>query len=154
MFDYREVVVAAVASAPPPGGSWVFEHRTLIMHGSALLAGMYFLFLYPLAIFRYRIAERAIEMEWIVLGFIRVSRRWFELDQVADVAMASFLRCLWAGKGFHVFGNVFARRGVAIVLRKGVLWTSFGKIIYVTPRDPEAFVEQLRAALESAASSR
>jgi hypothetical protein len=121
-----------------------------------VLLGRGFLYLlpfYPLAIFQYRITERAIEMECFVLGLIRVWRRWIELPEVADVSMTSFLRCLWAGKGFHVFGNVFAWRGVAIVLKKGVLWTSFGKTIYLTPRDPEAFLEELRAALEPAAAS-
>jgi hypothetical protein len=113
----------------------------------------YFVIFYPLAVFRYLIAETALQMEWIVLGFIRVSRRQFGLKQVADVSTTSFLRCLWEGKGFHVFGNVFARRGVAIVLKKGVLWTSFGKTIYVTPRDPEAFVEQLSVALQSASKT-
>lgn len=154
MFEYREVIVAAAASAPVPGGSWVFEHHEVIMHGFALLGALYLLAFYPLATFRYHISDNAFQMEWLVLGFIRVSRRHLGLDQIADVSMTSFLRCLWGGKGFHVFGNVFALRGVGMVLKKGVLWTSFGKTIYVTPRDREAFVQQLRAALQSASSSR
>lgn len=154
MFEYREVIVAAAASAPVPGGSWVFEHHEVIMHGFALLGALYLLAFYPLAIFRYRITEGTLEMEWVVLGFIRVSRRRFPLDEIADVSAKSFLRCLWAGRGFHVFGNVFALRGAGIVLKKGVLWTSFGKTIYVTPRDREAFVEQLRTALAGASSGR
>lgn len=132
----------------------MFEHHEVIMHGFALLGALYLLAFYPLAIFRYRITEGALEMEWLVLGFIRISRRHFGLDQIADVSMTSFLRCLWGGKGFHVFGNVFALRGVGIVLKKGVLWTSFGKTIYVTPRDTEGFVEELRAALAGASSGR
>jgi hypothetical protein len=42
-----------------------------------VLAASYLLFFYPLAVFRYRIAEGTLEMEWIVFGFIRVSRRRF-----------------------------------------------------------------------------
>ena len=116
------------------------------------LSVIYVLFFYPLALFRYRITESAIEMEWIVFGFIRVSRRKFDLAHIESATVTNFLRCLWAGKGFHVFGNIFARRGVVFVLKKGVLWTSFGKTIYITPRDPEAFISRVRSIRESGGS--
>ena len=111
------------------------------------LSVIYVLFFYPLAIFRYRIAGGAIEMDWTVFGFIPVSRKRFDLEQVESAGNTTFLRCLWTGRGFHVFGNIFARRGVAIILKRGVVWTSFGKTIYVTPRDPEAFISQVRSAI-------
>ena len=112
------------------------------------LSAIYFLFFYPLATFRYRIAEGAIEMEWIVLGFIRISRKRFDLERVESAGTTTFLRCLWPGRGFHVFGNIFARQGVALTLKQGVLWTTFGRIVYVTPRDRERFMGELRAALQ------
>ena len=129
------------------------EHIVPLVIGALLAAG-YFLLFYPLATFRYRVADRTIEVQWIVLGFIPVSRRKIGLDQVEGMTVTPFLRCLWSGKGFHVFGNVFARRGVAILLKKGVLWTSFGKTVYVTPRDPGAFMAEVATALEASADNR
>jgi len=122
----------------------VYELRDYAPILGSGLSAIYFLFFYPLATFRYRIAEGAIEMEWIVLGFIRISRKRFDLEEIENAGTTTFLQCLWAARGFHVFGNIFARRGVAIILKKRVLWTSFGKTIYVTPRDPESFISQVK----------
>jgi len=125
----------------------VYELRDYAPILGSGLSAIYFLFFYPLATFRYTIAEGVIEMEWIVLGFIRISRKRFDLERVESAGTTTFLRCLWPGRGFHVFGNIFARQGVALILKRGVLWSSFGKIIYVTPRDPESFISQVRSAI-------
>jgi len=145
-----------VLAAALPGSqemAEIFEHRAVLMHAAAVLTAAYFLFFFPLASFRYRVTGGRIELEWIVFGFLRVSRRTIGLAEVEDARVTSFVRCVTSGSGFHVFGNVFARRGVALLLRKGVLWFSFGRIVYISPRDPDAFVAEVREAIQALSAS-
>jgi len=147
----------AAANIGDPSGAWMFEHHWVIMNTVALLTAAYFLVFYVFGSFRYALHDGSIEMRRIVLGFLPVSRRKLDLEEVEGATIMPFLRCLTSGKGFHVFGNIFARRGVGILLRRGVvwgpLWSTFGKTVYVTPRDPDAFVAQVQSALDAGSDS-
>ncbi len=50
--------------------------------------------------------------------------------------------------GAHVWGNLFIKEGVIIVLKKG-----FIRNVYITPDEPYVFIEQLEHRLRSETKS-
>lgn len=95
--------------------------------------------------FVYTIDQAGVHLRWYVAKFIRVSRQDIPLGQISCARVVPPVRRL-AG-GFHLFGDLFAGRGVALRLRTRMLRYSFTKVVYVTPDNPEGFVAELQEQL-------
>jgi hypothetical protein len=93
--------------------------------------------LYIFATFSYKISENSIVMQWRILGCVPFATREIRTENIQEVRRFE-LKDLFSG--VHVFGNLVTTKGVILVLKKRII---FVKKIFITPDNPDGFVQQL-----------
>jgi hypothetical protein len=97
-----------------------------------------FLTAYFFASFSYKISGNYLKMQWRILIYIPFNFFKIKLENIQEVKKSDLKRDLFSGA--LIFGNLFRRKGVIIVLKKRSL---FRKRIFITPENPDKFIEEI-----------
>lgn len=110
------------------------------LHGLAVIFGVAIVFIfvfYVTASFSYTVRDTDIKMKWRILKWIPIGAHRIRLDQVKEVRRFDARKDLIGGE---IFGNIFSKRVVTLIV-DGRLWF---KRVFITPSEPELFIEQIR----------
>jgi len=88
-----------------------------------------------------------LKMQQRILIYIPFSFFKIKIENIQEVRRSDLKRDLFSGA--LVFGNLFRRKGVIIVLKKRAL---FRKKIFVSPENPEKFIEQINNIIRTTSS--
>ena len=101
------------------------------------VAIIFILVFYVTASFSYAVRDTDIKMNRKILKWIPISGWRIRLDRVKEVRRFDARTDLVGGE---IFGNVLSKRVVTLVVDR-----RFGfKRIFITPNEPELFIEQIR----------
>ena len=120
------------------------------IHGTAIvftIGLVIFLAVYVFARFSYKISGNYLKMQQRILIYIPFSFFKIKIENIQEVRRSDLKRDLFSGA--LVFGNLFRRKGVIIVLKKRAL---FRKKIFVSPENPEKFIEQINNIIRTTSS--
>jgi hypothetical protein len=101
-----------------------------------------FLILYIFSNFSYKFSAKSVVMKWRILKFVPIGSREIDLEDIREARRFEFRKDILGG-GF-IFGNLFTKRGVLLVLRKRFLSFLYTKRIFVTPENPEEFINKIK----------
>jgi hypothetical protein len=106
------------------------------------VAIVFILVFYVTANFSYAVRDGDIQMKWRILKWIPINRWRIRLDRVKEVRRFDARQDLVGGE---IFGNILSKRVVTLVVDR-----RFGfKRIFITPNEPELFIEQIRNRKQS-----
>jgi len=101
------------------------------------VAIVFILVFYVTANFSYAVRDGDLQMKWRILKWIPISRWRIRFDRIKEVRRFDGRKDLVGGE---IFGNIFSKRVVTLVVDR-----RFGfKRIFITPNEPELFIEQIR----------
>jgi len=94
--------------------------------------------LYVCSSFSYVISNNTLKMDWRILKYVRFASREINIDNIQEVRRFRLKQDLFGGG--YVFGNLFIKAGVIIILKRRLLFCSK---VYITPKEPDIFIEQI-----------
>jgi hypothetical protein len=86
-------------------------------------------------------------MRWRILVYIPFSFSKIKIGNIQEIRRFDFRKDFF--RGGYIFGNLIRRKGVIIVLRKRSL---LRKRIFITPENPEKFIEQINDIIKTTSS--
>jgi hypothetical protein len=111
-----------------------------------LIGFAFFAALYVFASFSYELVDGCLVLRRKILAIIPFGCRRIPVSMIIEIRKFGAKRD-WL-RGAEIYGKLFLRPGVLIMLRKG-----FCRRIYVTPSEPDNFIELLQTAQKKALSS-
>lgn len=102
---------------------------------------------YVFASFSYKISGDYLKFQRRILIYIPFTFFKINIQNIQEVKRSNLMRAFFSGALF--FGNLFRRRGVIIVLKKRSL---FRKRIFITPENPDKFMEQINNIIRTTSS--
>ncbi len=97
-----------------------------------------FLTVYVFASFSYQISQDRLKMKRRILVYIPVNCCKIKIKNIQEVRRFDLRKDL--PRGGYIFGNLFRKKGVIIILKR---WSLFGKRMFISPENPEKFIEQI-----------
>lgn len=97
-----------------------------------------FLTVYFFASFSYKISGNYLKMQQRILIYIPFYFFKIKIENIQEVKRSDLKRDLFSGA--LIFGNLFRRKGVIIVLKRRFL---FRKKIFITLKNSQKFIEQI-----------
>lgn len=101
-----------------------------------------FLTVFVFARFSYEISQDYLRMRQQIFIYIPFSFCKIKTKNIREVRRCDFKKDLL--KGGYIFGNLFRKKGVMIILRR---WSFRGKRIFISPENPERFIEQMNSII-------
>jgi hypothetical protein len=86
-------------------------------------------------------------MQWHILKYIPFGSRNIKLENIKEARRFKLKDDLGGG---DIFGNVFTKRIVIIILKKG----RFFRKMFITPDESDFFIEQINKAISSLGTKR
>jgi hypothetical protein len=86
-------------------------------------------------------------MQWRILVYIPFSFSKIKIENIQEIRRFDFRKDFF--RGGYIFGNLIRKKGVIIVLKKRSL---LRKRIFVTPQNPENFIEQINNIIRTTSS--
>ncbi len=96
------------------------------------------LVVYVFASFSYNISEDYLKMRRRILIYVPFSFLTIRIENIEEVRGFDLKKDLLTA--VLIFGNVFRRKGVIVVLKRRF---PFWKKIFITPENPQKFIEQI-----------
>jgi hypothetical protein len=93
--------------------------------------------LYIFSSFSYRIYEDTLSLQWRILKYIPFGFHKIKLIDIQEARRFKLRDDLLSGA--YIFGNLFTKRGVILILKRRHF---FMKKILITPDDPDTFIEK------------
>jgi hypothetical protein len=100
-----------------------------------------FLLLYVFSTFTCRISENSVVMQWHVLKCVPFASRKIGIEDIQEAREFEFRRDML--RGAVIFGNLFVKKGVIITLKPRSWRLQFTERIFVTPENPDTFIEEV-----------
>ena len=99
---------------------------------------------YIFARFSYHISQDYLRLRQRVLIFIPFSSFKIKTKKIKEVRRFNFKKDIL--RGGVIYGNVFRKKGVMIILKS---WSIRGKRIFITPENPDKFIEEMNSIIHS-----
>ena len=100
-----------------------------------------FSILYVFSTFTYHISNTALSIQWRLFRYIPFNSREINIEEVLEVRRFDLSKDLLVGT--QIWGNLLIRKGVVLVLKRG-----FFRHAYVTPKDPDNFIQEMKARID------
>jgi hypothetical protein len=84
-------------------------------------------------------------MRWYILKYLPFGYLKIPLSNIKEIKP---FKLKYLIRGGYVFGNIFTKRGVTLVLTKKIYFTNN---IFITPSEPDIFINKINASLKEAA---
>ena len=101
-----------------------------------------FMILYVVSTFSYSVSDNCIVMRWYILKYLPFGYRKIPLSTINEVKSFEFSDFV---RGGYIFGNIFTKKGVTIVLTKKFYFTNR---IFITPSKSDMFIGQINSLLK------
>jgi hypothetical protein len=102
-----------------------------------LLAAVLFSLFYLFASFSYQILEDTILLKWRILKYVPFNVLRIRIEDIEEIDLFNNRKHIFYGA--RIWGNPFVKKGIIILLRRGIV-----KRVFLTPRNPMQFIDEVR----------
>ncbi len=94
--------------------------------------------------FSYEISHDYLRMRQRILIYIPFSFFRIKTKNIQEVRRFDFKKDVLSLRGFFIFGNLFRKKGVMIILRR---WSFRGRRIFISPENPDRFIKEMSSII-------
>ena len=109
-----------------------------------------FAILYVLPSFSYEIGKDFLRMKMKIFRYVPFDFWKIRIDDIQEARRSEAKLDLL--KEGVIFGNLFARRGIILILKKSALRFLYRRKVWITPENPEEFLAEIESRVKMANS--